>query len=132
MQQQNGPPGTGPDPRILSRRQPREGGARGLQEAFCKTHLLLLGTLTACLPFSGNQPPRRWASQRPCLRGLGSGRGPGDQGAPADAELGGEGPCLLVEEEGHLAVEERVVVDGGQACAELHLGPLVAQVHGCR
>lgn len=132
VQQRNGPPGTGPDPWILSRRQSSEGGVWGLQEAFCKTHLLLLGPLTACLPFPGNQPPRPWASRRPCLRGLGSGRGPGDQGAPADAELGGEGPCLLVEEEGHLAVEERVVVDGGQARAELHLGPLVAQVHGRR
>ena len=52
--------------------------------------------------------------------------------APADAELGGEGPRLLIEEEGHLAVEEGVVVDGGQARAELHLGLLAAQVHGCR
>lgn len=36
----------------------------------------------------------------------------------------------MIEEEGHLTVHEEVVVDGGQACVDLQLSFLVAQVHG--
>ena len=46
-----------------------------------------------------------------------------------DAELCGEGPGLLVEEERLLAVQEEVVGDGGRPRVDLQLC-LVAQVHG--
>lgn len=49
----------------------------------------------------------------------------------ADIELSGKGPGLLVEEEGLLSVQQKVVVDDGQARVDLHLGLLVAQVHSC-
>ena len=132
VQQRNGPPGTGPDPRTLPRRQSRDGGAWGLQRALYKNTFIAAFPLTACVPFPGSQPLRPWASRGPCLQALGSGQGPGGQAALADAELRGEGPRLLVEEQGRLAVEQGVVVDGGQARAQLHLGPLAAQAHGRR
>ncbi|TNN32617.1 hypothetical protein EYF80_057219 [Liparis tanakae] len=49
---------------------------------------------------------------------------------PPHVQLCGQGPSLLVEEERELAVHQQVVVDGGQAGAQLQLRPLVAQVHG--
>lgn len=54
------------------------------------------------------------------------------EGAPAASELGSKGAGLLVEEERGLTVPQEVVVDGGQASAQLHLRLFAAQVHGCR
>lgn len=54
----------------------------------------------------------------------------GHQVGPTEVQFRGKGPCFLVEEEGHLTVHEEVVVDGGQACVDLQLSFLVAQVHG--
>ena len=50
---------------------------------------------------------------------------------PLDVQLCGEASGLLVEEQRELPVDEEVVVDGGQAGAQVQLGPFVAQVHGC-
>lgn len=50
---------------------------------------------------------------------------------PPHVQLGSKRSGLLVEEERELPVGQEVVVDGGQAGAQLQLGPLVAQIHGC-
>lgn len=50
---------------------------------------------------------------------------------PFHIELCSKSSCFLVEEERELPVDEEVVIDGGEACAQLHLRPLVAQIHGC-
>lgn len=50
---------------------------------------------------------------------------------PLHIQFGSKHSGLLVKEEGELSVYQEVVVDCGQASAQLQLGSLVTKVYGC-
>lgn len=48
----------------------------------------------------------------------------------ADIKISGEGSGTLIELKGELTIHEEVVIDRGQASAQLKLRLLIAKVHG--